>query len=207
MVYPPDLGHIVTTGHKGICNPLSTSSGPEQRSSATLWRGSWPYGPWLPYHTGTQPAVRPAWSQVSGNKIVVIVHMVLTCFKDAFSSSAFVHMAACEKETKLECQMITQKQSKRSVPALETILSHRGSIFEEVLGMRQHHLRDHCGIYSQQRPTAVLEIALLGTNLMVVWGWQWSPANQCTDHVKCPKEQSFSLMKINTKQDNLNKSH
>ena len=66
MVYPPDLGHIVTTGHKGICKPLSTSSRPGQRSSATLWRESWPYGPWLPYHTGTQPAMRPAWSQVSG---------------------------------------------------------------------------------------------------------------------------------------------
>ena len=46
--------------------------------------------------------MRPAWSQVSGKKIVVIVHMVLTCLKDAFSSSAFVHMAACEKETNLD---------------------------------------------------------------------------------------------------------
>jgi hypothetical protein len=52
----------------------------------------------------------------------------------------------------------------------------------------------------------VLEIALIGTNLMVVSGWQWSPANQCTDHVKCPKEQSFRLMKINTKHNN-NLSH
>jgi len=30
MVYPPDLGHIVTTGHKGICKPLSTGQGQDR---------------------------------------------------------------------------------------------------------------------------------------------------------------------------------
>jgi hypothetical protein len=83
MVYPPDLGHIVTTGHKGICKPLSTSSRPGQRSSATLWRGSWPYGNgFRTTQEPSQPWGRPGPKYRGMGLITVIMMHTQACNQD-----------------------------------------------------------------------------------------------------------------------------